>query len=83
MALPGELSPTLIESPLRVSTTRSSRKGSTNASLADEVIVGGWVEDLRDGSPLEVRISDQFQLFRGTFTRGARVLFEQVLEVAR
>lgn len=51
--------------------------------LADEVIVGGWVQDLRDGSPLEVRISDQFQLFRGTFTPGARVLFEQVLDVAR
>jgi hypothetical protein len=53
--------------------------------LADEVIVGGWVQDLRDGSPLEVRISDQFQLFRGTFTRGARVLFTHVgpCDVAR
>lgn len=86
---------------------------------SEEVIVGGWVEDIRDGSPitgaevlmywstpsgevwqqtadddgsfafrglrpvaylLEVRIGDQFQFFRGTFTQSARVLLNLIID---
>ncbi len=86
---------------------------------SDEVVAGGWVEDIRDRSPimgaevimywsppngeiweqtadddgsfafrglrpgaylLEVRIGAQFQVFRGTFSGGARALLNLTVD---